>query len=121
MLDEKDLQAIAAMLAPIKKDLEDVKADVAKLESKVDKLEAGQERMKNELKTELSHEFNALLEVHVGNQLKTLADGHALIIEQMAKKEELDDAKEVIHSLLDVLKIVVRQHSEEIKELKKAQ
>ena len=121
MLDEKDLQAIAAMLAPISERLDKLEAGQARVTARLDKLEAGQERMKNELKTELSHEFNALLEVHVDNQLKTLADGHALIIEQMAKKEELDDAKEVIHSLLDVLKIVVRQHSEEIKELKKAQ
>lgn len=76
---------------------------------------------KQELKAEISHEIRALIEVDVVKDLKALAAGHALMVEQMAKRTELDEAKEVIHSLLDVLKIVVRQHSVDIETLKKAQ
>lgn len=126
MLDEKDLQAIAALMNQQRQGIMD---DVGQLMDKklepitarLDKLEAKADTMKQELKAEISHEIRALIEVDVVKDLKTLAAGHALLVEQMAKRNEVDEAKEVIHTLLDVLRFVVRQHSDEIAKLKKAQ
>ena len=114
MLDEKDLQAIAAMLAPISERLD-------KLEGKVDKLEAKADTMKQELKTEISHEIRALIEVDVVRDLKALADGHKLLVEQMAKQETLEELRESVEDRLDVLDSIVKLHSHEIVRLKKAQ
>ena len=127
MLDERDLQAIAQLMEQQRQGImsdvrglmeqqrQDIMSDVENLMDK--KLSAA----KQELKAEISHEIRALIEVDVVKDLKALAAGHALMVEQMAKRTELDEAKEVIHSLLDVLKIVVRQHSVDIETLKKAQ
>lgn len=94
------------------------------LSAKVDKLEAGQATMKTELQAEIKASEGhmiALTEGHFNKGIGILADGHKLIMEQMAKKEDLEGAQEDIRTELDVLKAIVRQHTREIEKLKKAQ
>ena len=93
MLDEKDLQAIAQLI-----------------DAKLDQKLAHQ-------KVEIMHEVGALIEVDVIPRFNLLADGQKLIQEKMLPAEAWDETEE----RLDVLEAVVKRHSREIENLKKAQ
>ena len=93
MLDEKDLQAIAQLI-----------------DAKLDQKLARQ-------KVEIMHEVGALIEVDVIPRFSLLADGQKLIREKMLPAEAWDETEE----RLDVLEAVVKRHSREIENLKKAQ
>lgn len=93
MLDEKDLQAIAQLI-----------------DAKLDQKLAHQ-------KVEIMHEVGALIEVDVIPRFSLLADGQKLIREKMLPAEAWDETEE----RLDVLEAVVKRHSREIENLKKAQ
>lgn len=93
MLDEKDLQAIAQLI-----------------DAKLDQKLARQ-------KVEIMHEVGALIEVDVIPRFSLLADGQKLIREKMLPAEAWDETEE----RLDVLETVVKRHSREIENLKRAQ
>ena len=93
MLDEKDLQAIAQLID-------------AKLDQKL-----------AQQKVEIMHEVGALIEVDVIPRFSLLADGQKLIREKMLPAEAWDETEE----RLDVLEAVVKRHSREIENLKRAQ
>ena len=93
MLDEKDLQAIAQLI-----------------DAKLDQKLARQ-------KVEIMHEVGALIEVAVIPRFSLLADGQKLIREKMLPAEAWDETEE----RLDVLEAVVKRHSREIENLKRAQ
>ncbi len=93
MLDEKDLQAIAQLI-----------------DAKLDQKLARQ-------KVEIMHEVGALIEVDVIPRFSLLADGQKLIREKMLPAEAWDETEE----RLDVLEAVVKRHSREIENLKRAQ
>ena len=59
----------------------------------------------------------ALMEGYFEPKFNLLADGQKLIQEKMLPMEALD----IVEDRLDVLEAVVKLHSREIKELKKAQ
>ena len=63
------------------------------------------------------HEVGALIEVDVIPRFSLLADGQKLIREKMLPAEAWDETEE----RLDVLEAVVKRHSREIENLKKAQ
>lgn len=114
MLDEKDLQAIAQLMD---KKLEPISARLDKLEAKVD-------QQKTELQADIKDaekRMMALMEGYFDPKFNLLADGHKLIIEQMAKQEALEDLMESVEDRLDVLDSIVKLHSHEIAKLKKAQ
>ena len=137
MLDEKDLQAIAQLIAPIQKEIETMQADIAALKrdsatkedlSSVSKRLDTLERTtatKDDLaamatKEDLSQvltDSKIMQEGYFGPQFGLLADGLKLVQEKMLPMEALDDAED----RLDVLEAVVKNHSREIRELKKAQ
>lgn len=93
MLDEKDLQAIAQLI-----------------DAKLDQKLARQ-------KVEIMHEVGALIEADVIPRFCLLADGQKLIREKMLPAEAWDETEE----RLDVLEAVVKRHSREIENLKRAQ
>lgn len=93
MLDEKDLQAIAQLI-----------------DAKLDQKLARQ-------KVEIMHEVGASIEVDVIPRFSLLADGQKLIREKMLPAEAWDETEE----RLDVLEAVVKRHSREIENLKRAQ
>ena len=62
-------------------------------------------------------ESKIMQEGYFGPQFGLLADGLKLVQEKMLPMEALDDAED----RLDVLEAVVKTHSREIRELKKAQ
>ena len=91
-----------------------------RLESKVDKLECKVDQQKTELQAEIKaseSRMMALMEGYFEPMFNLLADGQKLIQEKMLPMEALD----IVEDRLDVLEAVVKLHSREIKELKKAQ
>lgn len=113
MLDEKDLQAIAqlikAQVNPINKRLDTLERTTATK----DDLAAMEKRVLEQSTVNMQ----VLLEGLVDPKFNLLADGQKLIQEKMLPMEALDDAED----RLDVLEAVVKNHSREIRELKKAQ
>ena len=101
MLDEKDLQAIAQL----------IKAQVDPINKRLDATAT-----KEDLDRVLV-ESKVMQEGYFGPQFGLLADGLKLVQEKMLPMEALDDAED----RLDVLEAVVKNHSREIRELKKAQ
>ena len=92
MLDERDLQAIAKMIS-------DSEARTA------ERIGASEARMM------------ALMEAYFEPKFNLLADGQKLIQEKMLPAEARDETEEQ----LDVMEAVVKRHSREIENLKKAQ
>lgn len=116
MLDEKDLQAIAQLIAPIQKEMEAMQTDIAALKrdsATKDDLAAMEKRVLEQSTVNMQ----VLLEGLVDPKFNLLADGQKLIQEKMLPMEALDD----VEDRLDVLEAVVKTHSREIRELKKAQ
>ena len=96
MLDEKDLQAIAQLMAD--------------METRMDRKLAQQ-------KHEIINEVKVLMEADVMPKFNLLADGIKAINEKMIPAEAIDE----IEDRLDALEATVRLHSKEIAKLKKAQ
>lgn len=96
MLDEKDLQAIAQLMAD--------------METRIDQKLAQQ-------KHEIINEVKVLMEADVMPKFNLLADGIQAINEKMIPAEAIDE----IEDRLDALEATVRLHSKEIAKLKKAQ
>ena len=96
MLDEKDLQAIAQLMAD--------------METRMDRKLAQQ-------KHEIINEVKVLMEADVMPKFNLLADGIQSINKKMIPAEAIDE----IEDRLDALEATVRLHSKEIAKLKKAQ
>lgn len=93
MLDEKDLQAIAQLLSQQKQEI------------------------KTELRQELMHDVKILIDADITPKFNLLAENQELLLERVPSRDDL----ELLESRLDTLELVVKKHSREIAELKKAQ
>lgn len=97
MLEEKDLQAIAQLLDA--------------------KLEKQKQEIKTELRQELMQDVKVLLDTEVSTKFNLLAEG----IEDIQRRMPSEDDMDIIDGRLDTLEAIVKKHSREIAELKKAQ
>ena len=97
MLDEKDLQAIAQLMDA--------------------KLEKQKQEIKTELRQELMQDLKVLLDTEVTTKFNLLAEG----IEDIQRRMPSEDDMDIIDGRLDTLEAIVKKHSREISELKKAQ
>ena len=103
MLEERDLQAIAKMISDSEaRTAEKISASEART---AEKISASEARMM------------ALMEAYFEPKFSLLADGQKLIREKMLPAEAWDETEE----RLDVLEVVVKRHSKEIQNLKRAQ
>lgn len=93
MLDEKDLQAIGQLI--------DQKLT----------------RQKDEILDEATHRMRVLLDAEVKPQFNLLAEGQQEIGGKLVPRSRVDDLEDEVK----FLKTVVRQISEEVQKLKKAQ
>ena len=103
MLDEKDLQAIAQLLAQQKKEI------IGEIREEMDARFTQQ-------KSEIMHEVNLLMESYFDPKFNLLADGLELLKERSVGHEEVEEVSDRV----DVLEAVVKVHSREIEKLKKA-
>ncbi len=92
MLDEKDLQAIGQMMAQQKQEI------------------------KTELRQEIMQDMKVLLDVEVKTQFNLLAEGIQDIQEKLVPRSRVDDLEDEVK----FLKSIVRQMSEDLQKLKKA-
>ena len=97
MLDEKDLQAIAQLMDA--------------------KLEKQKQEIKTELRQELMQDVKVLLDTEVTTKFNLLAEG----IEDIQRRMPSEDDMDIIDGRLDTLEAIVKKHSREISDLKKAQ
>ena len=64
-----------------------------------------------------AHQINVVLESAIMPNFKSLADGQQMLLETLAPKSRVDELQEEV----DFLKSIIKLHSEQIAELKKAQ
>ena len=107
MLEDKDLQAIASLLE---------KQD-AKLDATLEKQNAKIDDALKQQKRDIMNEVKALIENDVTPKFNLLADGLANIDAKLVTRSEMETVKEE----LAFIKSILRTHSDQINELKKAQ
>lgn len=73
-------------------------------------------QQKTEILDEATHRMKVLLETEVRTQFNLLAEGQDDILRRMPNEDDMD----IIDGRLDTLEAVVKKHSREIQELKKA-
>ena len=115
MLDEKDLQAIAQLLAQQEERL------MGEMDSRFaqqeERLMGEMDRRFAQQKGEIMHEVKLLMEGYFDPKFNYLADGLEMLKERCLSREELEETND----RLEVLEAVVKLHSREIEKLKKAQ
>ena len=122
MLDEKDLQAIAQWMNQQKLDILEV-MDQKLAQQKQDIFEVMDQklaRQKKEILSETAHQMKTLIDLEVTPKFNLLAEGLQNVndrLDRLATPEEF----EIMGSRMDTLELVVKKHSREIAELKKAQ
>ena len=108
MTEKELLQAIEGMLAPIQN-------DITQLRSLSDKVDAMDKKLES-LAREVSG-TKVLLDAEVYRDIKLLAEGQSLILERLPSPEE----QEALETRVSAVEAVVKLHSKQIAELKKAQ
>ena len=130
MLDEKDLQAIAQLMAQQKREIIgelDVRIDAkmaqqkqevaGELDARMDaKLSALEARMDDKLDS-FKQETMAMMEAYFDPKFDLLAEGQKTLLETLAPKNRVEQLEEEV----DLLKTVIRSLSRDVAELKKAQ
>ena len=126
MLDEKDLQAIAQLmdqkLAQQKQDIFGV-MDQKLAQQKQDIFGVMDQKLaqqKKEILSETAHQMKTLIDLEVTPKFNLLAEGLQNVndrLDRLTTPEEF----EIMDSRMDTLELVVKKHSREIAELKKAQ
>lgn len=126
MLDEKDLQAIAQLMAQQKQEIIgelDVRMDAKMAQQKTDitgeldaKLSALETRMDDKLDS-FKQETVAMMEAYFDPKFELLAEGQKTLLETLAPKNRVEQLEEEV----DILKTVIRSLSRDVAELKKAQ
>lgn len=100
MLDEKDLQLIQSLLDTQTSRMMDV-----------------MEAQKKEILRETASSTRVLIESSIMPKFNLLAEGQQTLLETLAPKSRVEELEEEV----DFLKSIVKLHSEQIAELKKAQ
>ena len=130
MLDEKDLQAIARLMdekigASESRIMEHMKEETGASEVRMSKMvdekigasEVRMSKMMDEKAGASESRMMAMMEAYFEPKFDLLAEQIQLIMEKLTPAEALEDVEDRV----DVLEAVVRRHSQEITELKRAQ
>ncbi len=111
MTDQELLQAIRAI---VKEETAPLGVRMDKLDSRMDGLESRMDKLEQEVQ-----EIKVTQEGVVLPGIKLLAEGHENIVEHI--QEKIDARADKLQDAIDVLNVVVKYHSQNINELKKAQ
>jgi len=98
-------ERILALLTQMQSDMADVKETIKQHGERLDHLD------------ERTQRIALLMEVEFQNKLQALYDGHQTILETLTPPERID----ALETDVSVLKMAVHRHTEEIKDLRKAQ
>lgn len=111
MLDKQDLQAIAELIDT--KLEQQTKAFDTKLEQQSQRFDAKLEQQESNIMQNVA----VLMESKFQPQFNLLAEGQKTILETLAPKSRVEELAEEV----GFLKSIIKMHSEQIAELKKAQ
>lgn len=100
MLDEKDLQLIQNLL-----------------DTQTSRMMDAMEAQKKEILRETASSTRVLIESSIIPKFSLLAEGQQTLLETLAPKSRVEELEEEV----DFLKSIIKLHSEQIAELKKAQ
>lgn len=100
MLDEKDLQLIQNLL-----------------DTQTSRMMDAMEAQKKEILQETAAATRVLIESSIMPKFNLLAEGQQTLLEKLAPKSRVEELEEEV----DFLKSIIKLHSEQIAELKKAQ
>ena len=100
MLDEKDLQLIQSLL-----------------DTQTSRMMDAMEAQKKEILRETASSTRVLIESSIMPKFNLLAEGQRTLLETLAPKSRVEELEEEV----DFLKSIIKLHSEQIAELKKAQ
>lgn len=100
MLDEKDLQLIQNLL-----------------DTQTSRMMDAMEAQKKEILQETAAATRVLIESSIMPKFNLLAEGQQTLLETLAPKSRVEELEEEV----DFLKSIIKLHSEQISELKKAQ
>mgnify|MGYP004515337449 FL=1 len=100
MLDEKDLQLIQSLL-----------------DTQTSRMMDAMEAQKKEILRDTASSTRVLIESSIMPKFNLLAEGQQTLLETLAPKSRVEELEEEV----DFLKSIIKLHSEQIAELKKAQ
>ena len=129
MTDQELLQAIGqvveAKLDPVRQDICELKGSVQRLDGRMDQLESrikqlelGMDKLKNQTE-ELEEKVNGIriyMDTEQKRTMNLLLEGQQALWDRFVPNEEYDSLKE----RTEVLELVVKRHSQEIRELQLA-
>lgn len=75
------------------------------------------EAIRGIVETESARQMNIVIENLISPQFRTLAEGQSVLLEKLAPRNRVEE----LEAEVELLKSVIRLHSAEIAELKKAQ
>ncbi len=118
MLDEKDLQAIAKLISASEARMTTlIKEEVGASEARMtEKISASEARMTEKISASEAR-MMALMEAYFEPRFNLLGDQFQLLHEKIPQVEALES----LDIRVSALEVAVKQHTEEIKQLKKAQ
>lgn len=121
MLDEKDIQIISGMLEQQERRFDEkLERLEGRMDEKLAQMEGRFDEKMEQQNGHIMHNVSILMESKFQPQFNLLAEGIRAIqkkLDELAPKERVWELEEDIK----LLKTVVRQHSEEIEQLKKAE
>ena len=120
---QEDFSGMKEDVSSLKQDVSGLKQDVSGLKQDVSGLKQDASGLKEDVSS-LKQDVSSIkirLDVDIQTQLNLLSEGHSRLVERLDILDEVKELAEDTRDKLDVVYHVVRQHSSEITELKKAQ
>lgn len=116
-------EKILGMLERLTEKVEGMDQRMDRMEGRMDRMEGRMDRMEgrmDRMESDISG-IKVRLDVDVQRQLNLLAEGHSRLVERLDALEEVRELAEETKDKVDVIYAVVKRHSGDIAELKKAQ
>ena len=107
MLDEKDLQALAAMLQGME----------TRIDQKMGAMETRIDQKMEKQKQDIMHDVKILLDTEVTTRFNLLAEGQEDILRRMPDEDDMD----IVDERLSTPEAMVKKLNREVAQLKKAQ
>lgn len=109
-------EKILGILEKLTEKVEGMDQRMDRMEGRMDRMEGRMDRMESDISG-----IKVRLDVDVQRQLNLLAEGHSRLVERLDALEEVRELAEETKDKVDVIYAVVKRHSGDIAELKKAQ
>lgn len=124
--EEKILEMLAQLqadMAGMRTDMAGMKTDMAGMKEQLDRVDERSQRTADLLETvdERSQRTAVLMEADIMPKLQLLYEGHQGIVEKLKTLDEVKELAEDTRDKVGVIYAVVKQHSRDITELKRAQ